>query len=175
MKFISSLILCLAPITFFANDPIVGICEKKDPLQFVSENLKTGFRLLKQEDPKEAAAHFQHVINTCQNKTFAHKHSILLTATYGWAIALDQIDQLDELYKFIGKSFCDFLQFSVSEPDFDYIAYTEEVMDLIFDDEMDELMDQLVDIDSQDFAKLQLKAKDNMIKKLLELSSTPEE
>lgn len=169
------MILCFAPITFFSNEPIAISCEEISPLQLVSEKLKTGFRLLKEEAPQEAAAHFLQVINTCQSKTFTHKHSILVTATYGWAIALDQLDQLDELYKFIGKSFCDFVQFSIQQPDFNYMTYAEEVMDLMLNDEMDELMDQLVDIDFEDFAKLHLKAKNSLIKKMLELSSTKDE
>lgn len=172
MKWISFLILCLSPICFFAHDNPSQALQTKDMLKQTSDDLKEAFEALKNDNAHHALSLFSNVMTACHHHNFAHKHSIMLAAMYGWAISLDQLDQIEKLYEFVGKSVCDLVKFSLENEDFDINTYIEEVFDLIFDDECEDFLENIIDMDEIDFAKLLPKAKNDLIRKLLEIDST---
>lgn len=175
MKFISSLILCFAPVCFFAQSSPSSEEQIQTIFEQTSNELKEGFQALKNNEPQKASFHFQNVINTSYNQNYAHKPAIIFSAAYGWAIALDQLDQIEDFYKFIGKSICDLTLDAISGEDFDPVEYLEELAELLTDDASDELIDELTQISDEEGAKLADKAKNPLIKKLLELNDSDDE
>jgi hypothetical protein len=175
MKLIYSLILCFAPLSFFANTPVPENTKAADILHQTSQDLKLGFNFLKSDQPEQASYYFSNIIHASRNQSFPHKYTILFTAAYGWAVALDQLDQMDEFYKFVGKSFCDLAFLGMNEPNFDVSSFYQEIMDLLADDDRDDFIEKLIDINEEDFANLFSKAKNSFIKRLLELDAFEDE
>lgn len=177
MKFISSILLCCAPIAFFANTETVQTYDVKDPLTQCSEDLKLAYSLLKDDQPDQAAIYFKKTIDTCLHQEFKYKPCALFGSIFGWAIALDQLDKIDELYTLIGKSTFDLMLKVLMNPDTDLETYFETIT-AMFEDDNDDLadfMDNIVTFDQQDCVKLAAKAKNALIKKILELASSTED
>lgn len=177
MKFISSMLLCLAPIAFFADSETVQTCDIKDPFTQCSEDLKLAYDFLKNDQAAEANVHFKKVLDVCLNDNFTYKPYVVLGSVIGWAITLDQLDNLDELYKWIGKSAYDGFLLCILDPNMDIEAYVNQ-MNSLFEDENDDFenfIEGVVNFTDEDWSKLALKAKNPLLKQFLELNIDSED